>query len=260
MRHLVIALLILCFTGCQTSQKAPEVGSELGLLDEETREIWELAHDGDSEAQNRLAIRYLDGTGGLSESIQRAYEWFKRSAEGGNPWAMSNLARMYRDEDTIGVDLEQAETWFLKSAEAGNYQAMANLGEHFASGNGGVIDFQKASFWYSRAVLGPFDPWIANNAAWFFSTVEDESLMKPELSVNLMLRVISTREIYYEFDTLAAAYAAQGDFDSAIIAQQRALEMGYDNEVDAAEMEDFESRLSTYFDRQRFIFYKSFSE
>ena len=262
MRLLFIAFLTLCFSACQTVQhsKVDPVHPDWALMDEETRELFEKAEAGVTDAQNRLAIRYLQGEGGLPVDPAKAVTWFERSSEGGNRWAMSNLAKMYREGDGVEQDIAKAIDLFRQSAEAGNHQAMAHLAEFHASGDTGKIDFQLASFWYSRALLGPFDPWIANNAAWFFSTVEDETFTKPELAVNLMLRVVSVRELYYELDTLAAAYAAQGDFDSAIIAQQRALVMGYENEAGEAEMNDFENRLGTYFDRQRYIFYKRDAE
>ena len=257
MKRILVTILCLYLTGCETvPESKSETAAALHELDAETREYLEKAQSGNTEAQNRLAIKYLNGEGGLEKSEADAYTWFTKSSQGGNLWAMSNLGRMYRDGTGVEQNVIKAKSWFTKSAEAGNHQAMANLGEIYAAGYGQPVDFEKASTWYGRALLGDFDPFIANNAAWFFSTVEDESLLKPELAISLMLKVISMRQRYYEFDTLAAAYAAKGDFDNAIMAQQEALVLGYEGNANEAEMADFENRLGVYFDRERYIFFK----
>ena len=250
-------VLTLVFASCQTVKQAgAEASKSDSGLSEEVLKDMEKAEAGINTAQNRIGVDYLTGDRGLPEDLEKAHYWFNESASGGNRWAMSNLAKMYRDGYGVEQDYSVAKEWFLKSSELGNYQAMANLAEFYAVGNGMDVDLNKASKWYGKSLLGGFDPFIANNAAWFFSTVEDDSLLKPHLAINLMLRVVATREIYYELDTLAAAYAANGDFDNAIIAQQRALELGYENEVDQVEMDDFENRLGVYFDRQRYVFFK----
>ena len=250
-------LLTLFFVSCRTILELDNLDSKPATgLSEEVVQNMEQAEAGSHSAQNRLGIDYLTGDRGLPEDLEKAHYWFEQSANQGNRWAMSNLGKMYRDGYGVDQSYETAKDWFLKSSEQGNYQAMANLAEFYALGSGIDVDLDQASKWYGKSLLGGFDPFIANNAAWFFSTVEDDSLLKPQIAINLMLRVVATREIYYELDTLAAAYAANGDFDNAIIAQQRALELGYENEVDEVEMADFENRLSVYFDRERYVFFK----
>ncbi|MGB0371489.1 MAG: tetratricopeptide repeat protein [Opitutales bacterium] len=260
MRAFLISSLVLLWVGCATVEESslgPEPIDVSTDISGELQQTIEKANSGDSNAQNLLAINYLNGERGLDPNAETAYYWFNKSAELGNPWAMSNLARLYRDGTGVDQNSDRAKQWFMRAAEAGHHPAMSNLGELFAVGEGGPRDLKEASVWYSRSVLGPFDPFIANNAAWFFSTVEDEELLKPELAINLMLRVISMRERYYELDTLAAAYAAKGDYDNAIYTQQRALELGYEVEADEVELLDFENRLGVYFDRERYVFFEN---
>ncbi|MEM9025560.1 MAG: tetratricopeptide repeat protein [Verrucomicrobiota bacterium] len=258
MRHLLLSFIVLWVVACKTVEDhSAGVSPATPDISQELESTIESANAGDPRAQNLLAINYLYGADGLDEDPQSAYYWFNRSAELGNPYAMSNLGRLYRDGTGVGQDVSRAKAWFLRAADAGHYQAMSSLGELFAVGEGVPRDLKQASVWYSRSVLGPFDPFIANNAAWFFSTVEDEDLLKPELAINLMLQVVSMRERYYELDTLAAAYAASGDFDNAIYTQQRALVLGYEGEADEIELGDFEDRLGVYFDRQRYIFFEN---
>lgn len=84
-----------------------------------------------------------------------------------------------------------------------------------------------------------------NNLAWLYATAEDPEYRKPSTALKLMTDVLWLSDSPRIRDTLAAAYAANGDFDMAEINQKLAISMlAPFNELDWKE--DFEQRLSLY--------------
>lgn len=257
MKLVLLSLLLFVWIGCATTSESKRYNVlDYSALSEDVKRHLELAYAGDASAQNELAIDYDEGRGGLVEDDEQAVYWFRRGAEGGDAYAMSNLGLMYQYGNGVAQDFQQAAYWYEQAANAGNTDAMAHLGTLHAYGRLGAVDFDAATRWYRKSLLGPFDPDAANDAAWFFSTVEDPKYVKSELAINLMMQVISMRERHYELDTLAAAYAANGDFDEAIFMQQKALELGYESDVSQDELGEFEDRLAVYFGRNRYIHFK----
>ena len=65
--------------------------------------------------------------------------------------------------------------------------------------------------------IRPTDPMIANNLAWMLATSSDASVRSPREAIRLAETVCqqSKRQVPSALDTLAAAYAAAGDFDRA---------------------------------------------
>ncbi|KAJ3141327.1 hypothetical protein HDU90_007354 [Geranomyces variabilis] len=66
-------------------------------------------------AQCNLGVMYAEGQGGLPRDILAAREWFRKSAEGGYPEGMWNLARTAWQ---CG-DLKDARRWFARAGESG---------------------------------------------------------------------------------------------------------------------------------------------
>ncbi|KAJ3154959.1 hypothetical protein HDU86_004478 [Geranomyces michiganensis] len=66
-------------------------------------------------AQCNLGVMYAEGQGGLPRDVLVAREWFRKSAEGGYPEGMWNLARTAWQ---CG-DLKDARRWFARAGESG---------------------------------------------------------------------------------------------------------------------------------------------
>lgn len=69
-------------------------------------------------------------------------------------------------------------------------------------------------------------PHSINNAVWYLATLANNTLYQPEWIVERALMIAEhddPDEQYSFIDTLAAAYAANGDFDKAVAAQQHAI-------------------------------------
>ena len=71
-----------------------------------------------SEAQNNLAVMYLEGKG-VEQNFEEARHWFQEAAEQGNDLAQYNLAVMYFDAKGVEQNLERTFHWLKQSAEQG---------------------------------------------------------------------------------------------------------------------------------------------
>lgn len=63
--------------------------------------------------------------------------------------------------------------------------------------------------------------------AWMMATCADERFRDPQLAIKAAERAIALREAddYHDQETLAAAYASAGQFDQAVMAQQKAIDI-----------------------------------
>ncbi|MCC8190443.1 MAG: sel1 repeat family protein [Planctomycetes bacterium] len=102
-------LASLYFTGLGTSKNEPW-GVEL---------LNRAAANGHMAAANDLGVIFYEGTFGQQKDINKAFEWFTRSAELGNGEAMKNLAIFFRDGVGRPADPRQELKWYLLSAAAG---------------------------------------------------------------------------------------------------------------------------------------------
>lgn len=98
----------------------------------------------------RLGWLYESGQG-VEQSWEKAYEWYRKSAEAGNDRAMGNLAFCYEFGYGVSRDLALAVQWYRKGAEAGNARCMFCMGWNYAEGNGVERDVQQALAWYQKA-------------------------------------------------------------------------------------------------------------
>jgi TPR repeat protein len=95
----------------------------------------------------------------------------------------------------------------------------------------------------------PTDPSAYNEFAWLLATHPDELIRNPQVAIDYAKYAITIDE-YDEWiyvDTLAAAYAAAGDFSNAAKYQRRAIELNHEANVGA------EERLDHYLDRRSYV-------
>ena len=93
------------------------------------------------------------------KDIDRAEAWYTKSAELGNSSGMFNLGWLYVHERK---DIDRAEAWYIKSADLGNSFAMKNLCRLYEEEK---KDLDKAEEWYIKSVeLGNSD--AMNGLAW----------------------------------------------------------------------------------------------
>jgi tetratricopeptide (TPR) repeat protein len=87
----------------------------------------------------------------------------------------------------------------------------------------------------------PDDQQLLNNLAWLWSTAPSPEIRDPQRALEFALRACALGIDSTNQDTLAAAYAVNGDFAKAVETQEKAIELAPDYEK-----EDFRSRLDLY--------------
>ncbi|MBB1087184.1 sel1 repeat family protein [Lysobacter sp. SG-8] len=151
------------------------------------------------------------------ERIERALPHVRRAAEAGLPLAMGMYAQYYTDGAAgLPVDCAQADHWLQKAEDAGLEEAR-------------------------------------NNRAWLLATCSRADQRDPEAAMALagfMVDRLATLNAL-ELDTLAAVYAANGDFEQARRYQQDALDKLADDQVD--ERGGMQARLALYRDDHVFV-------
>lgn len=138
-----------------------------------------------------------------------------------SPEAFNNrgvLHRLQGQYDPAIQDYSKAIELFAKypSAYANRGFAHRQLGRYAEA----LKDFDKA------LEFDPISAEIANDAAWLLATCPDEKIREPQRALKLAEQAATgtNREDGQSLDTLAAAYAANGQFPEAVKAGEAAIE------------------------------------
>jgi clan AA aspartic protease (TIGR02281 family) len=110
------------------------------------------AQGGDAQAQIRMGIRYLQGTG-VTQDLKEAAKWFRLAADKGNTEALGFLGAIFHDGGNgVAQDYREAAKWYRLAAQKGDADAEDTLGDIFYTGGAGVTqDFKEAAKWYRLA-------------------------------------------------------------------------------------------------------------
>ena len=73
--------------------------------------------------------------------------------------------------------------------------------------------------------LDPYNPYALNNLAWLYATCEVETFRDPKKALALAKKAAKLKDAPHIFDTLAESYYVNGQFEMAVLAGTRALEM-----------------------------------
>jgi TPR repeat protein len=101
--------------------------------------IRKAAENGMESAQYDLAMKYVNGQGGLAKDEAQAVYWFQKAAEQGNYEAQFNLGVMYTKGEGVTKDETQGVNWWRKAAEQGFPPAQRLLGVKYLTGGGGLM-------------------------------------------------------------------------------------------------------------------------
>jgi len=219
------------------------------------------AEQGNSTTQLTLGDMYRYGQGVVPKDYVKAVEWYRKAAERGNMYAQTNLGDMYMYGQGVPKDYAKAAEWYQKAAEQGDAFVQLLLGLRYAIGQGVPKDYAKAAEWYQKAAeqgdataqfnLGvmynngqgvPKDyakavEWFqkaaeqndisaSHSLAWLYATREDGNFRNGPKAVAYALKATSGKIDSWMFlSTLAAAYVRNNEFDKAIEAAQRSIEL-----------------------------------
>jgi tetratricopeptide (TPR) repeat protein len=86
--------------------------------------------------------------------------------------------------------------------------------------------YDKAKSAYEKSLsLSTKNPNVLNNLAWLYATCEDKTIRNPELAVVLAEKAVKIEETPQILDTLAESYYAAGDYEEAVEAGEKALNL-----------------------------------
>ncbi|CAB5185774.1 unnamed protein product [Rhizophagus irregularis] len=101
--------------------------------------------------QNIQNIRYYYEKGeGIQKDINKAFEWYEKSAMQGHSGAQSSLGKLYKIEKN---DLKKAFYWIEKAAKNGCKVAQLHLAYLHENGEGTQKDDEKATEWFETSAV-----------------------------------------------------------------------------------------------------------
>ena len=243
-------------------------------------ELVKKAEAGDATAQWMLGCYYYGGVG-VGKDEKEAVKWYTKSAEQGNPQAQYNLARCFSTGAGVAKNEKEAVKWYTKSADrgymsgqfclglcyykgigvekdekkavklftqsalSGHPTAQFSLGLCYDTGTGVEKDENAAVRWYTRsAEQGGVNG--QNAVAWVLATSNDPAIRNGKEAEKWAQKAIATTGSTNanSLDTLAAAYAEQGNFAAAVSTQERAVSML--TKQDASKSKEFDDHLKSY--------------
>ena len=108
------------------------------------------ADNGDAEAQNDLALRYLEGDG-VKKNARQAIVWLKRAAEQEHIEAQYNYAICLEEGTGVPMNKADALKWYRKAAEQGHADAQFAVASCYDFGEGVSQAPTEAVKWYALA-------------------------------------------------------------------------------------------------------------
>jgi|APFre7841882590_1041340.scaffolds.fasta_scaffold09827_2 TPR repeat protein len=145
------------------------------------------------------------------------------AAEQKSALAQYNLGIAYAMGDGVAQNYTTAVDWWRKAAEQGYVKAQRSLGGAYRLGKGVVQDYATAIDWWRKAAEQG-DLQAQNNLAWLYATCKDPQWQNGKEALTYALKGISQDSPKWnDFDTLAAAYARNGQFQEAIAAQEKSI-------------------------------------
>jgi len=132
MTRVLVVVFLALMVGCAMKPKPDEPispAADFDLDDREQQRLVERANRGDGAAALRLANYHLF----ITDNIDEAVRWLKKSAEAGNATAQYNLAVIYLNNERL-QDRGQAKLLLEAAAKKGDEEARKLLQEEFPEG------------------------------------------------------------------------------------------------------------------------------
>jgi TonB family protein len=178
----------------------------------------------------------------LGMALDERNEWYLKSAQGGFAPAQYSLANSLLYGQGCMPDNAKAMEWFTKAAQSDYAPAQVLLGRLLLK-LPGQAQREKGVFWFQKAADNKFVP-ASMALAWVQATSSDQNLRNPVQALKL------ARPVYKDYadrvtalETMAAAYAAAGDFKQAVKFQKNAIKEATEQEWN---LQQLQQRLDAY--------------
>lgn len=113
-------------------------------------EHYRLAEQGDANAQNKVALSYVNGEG-VAQDLAKAFTWFEKAANQNHPEAQFYYARFILNGQFTEKSPDKALLWFKKAADQGYANAQNSMGTLYMVGLGTKIDYKESFKWLKKA-------------------------------------------------------------------------------------------------------------
>jgi TPR repeat protein len=114
-------------------------------------QLWRpLADQGDPYAQTNLGRVYANGQG-VPQDYAAAASWYRKAADQGDVYAQYNLGILYANGRGVVQNYAEAVNWYRKAADQGLASAQFNLGDMYFNGRGVPQDNILAYMWFDLA-------------------------------------------------------------------------------------------------------------
>lgn len=187
------------------------------------------AEQGDSFAQYVLGSLLASGSMPqfIAKDEQRGWKLLEQASDSGNSDAawLTFMHLMSDRKQYTDATLRRAASHLQRAASAAKPEAMSALGGFYFEGAGGLKrDCRQAADWHARAEEAGLAT-ARNEQVWTWATCPIPDQRDPAKAMRLAAYMASKEKpAASELDTVAAAYAAVGNFAEAIKFQQLALD------------------------------------
>jgi TPR repeat protein len=108
------------------------------------------ADSGDPRAMTHLGVFFQQGIG-VPQSYPEALKWYLRAAELGDAEAMNNIGTLYLAGQGVPQDYAEAIRWYQHAIEGGSLMAMSNMAKLYYFGLGVQRSYPEAAKWFGLA-------------------------------------------------------------------------------------------------------------
>ena len=115
-------------------------------------EIKQMAAQGNSQAEAKLAALYLLGRDGIDKDDHQAAIWMEKAANQGLVDAQVAIAAMYDSGRGVTGDRDKATAWYEKAAAQGHGTSMAILGKNSAAKGSVQFNYQAMRLNASKSI------------------------------------------------------------------------------------------------------------
>ena len=125
-------------------------GQQAPAMSDEVRRYYDLAQQGNADAQYNLGVCYEQGDG-VPQDYRQAAFWYTRASQQGNAKAMYNLGVLHYNGTGMPKSKKTAASLFREAAEKGDMYAQYNIGVAYYNGDGVPRDVKRATEWFRKA-------------------------------------------------------------------------------------------------------------
>lgn len=206
-------------------------------------ELWQKIEESEQGSQFRIASNLA-----FNRSHGEAYEIYNTLCEQDFPPACHQAGRSLFQGLGINIDKNRGVELLKKACALGIKNSCGAVGDSYDEGWLGKTDHRLALSFYRKACdnrLGLLK--FCNMSAWLASTSPDLNPTEAQTAITHAKWAVAQYPEHFDYvDTLAAAYAAAGNFDAAVSIQTLVIELG-------GTSDEFTERLAQYRQGKRHV-------